>query len=50
MTMTRRSDKGSIICAPQGEDSDARTVTGEERRESDLEVFVASAQRRREKQ
>jgi hypothetical protein len=49
MTMTRRSDEGSIICAPRGEDSDARAVRGEERRENNPGVSMASGQRRREK-
>jgi hypothetical protein len=50
MTMTRRSDEGSIICAPRGEDIDARAVRGEERRKSNQEVSMARGQRRREKQ
>jgi hypothetical protein len=50
MTMTRRSDEGSIICEPRGENSEARAVRGEERRESNPEVLMARGQRRKEKQ
>jgi hypothetical protein len=50
ITMIKGSDEGSIICATRGEDSDARVVRGEERRETNPEVSMVRGQRRREKQ
>jgi hypothetical protein len=50
MTMTRRSDEGLIICSPRGEDSDAKAVRGEERKESNPKVSMARGERKREKQ